>query len=261
MLDEVLRLAKEAGEILSPYYGKLRRGDADRKEGARRDLVSRADVESEQYLLSQIPEADDVLGEEGSRRDRGADRMWVIDPLDGTVNFLHGIPFWCVAIALIEEGEPKAAVVHAPELRQTFAAERGKGCTLNGEPVRVSRTTELAESIVATGFAYRRNEYADNNFDNFSAIGLAAAGVRRMGSAAIDMAYTASGRLDGFWELHLYPWDMAAGTLLIREAGGKVTDFRGSEELRKIVFGRNIVATNGHIHEAVCARLSPLKEL
>ncbi|MHC4547138.1 MAG: inositol monophosphatase family protein [Planctomycetota bacterium] len=260
VLDDACRLAAEAGEILAAFYGRLRRGDAERK-GTRRDLVSEADLASQRHLTQHIPASDDILSEEGRSRDRGAPRRWVIDPLDGTVNFLHGIPFWCVSLAVVEQDRLVAGVVHAPALRQTFAAAAGQGCALNGGPVEVSQTAELAESILATGFAYRRNELADHNFDNFTTLGLAAAGIRRMGSAALDLAYLACARFDGFWELHLNAWDVAAGTLLVREAGGRVTDFFGSEELEPVLFGRHIVASNGCLHEALRERLAPLRGL
>jgi myo-inositol-1(or 4)-monophosphatase len=257
-LETAIRLARGAGEILLSHHGKLRRADAERK-GTRRDLVSRADVEAEEFLRGEIPEGDDILGEEGTARATGAARRWIVDPLDGTVNFLHGIPFWCVSIAAVESGELAAGVVHAPEIGHTWTAARGEGCRLDGEPVRVSETSELAESIVATGFAYRRNELPDHNFDNFTTVGLAAAGVRRMGAAAIDLALLASGTLDGFWELHLNAWDVAAGTLLIREAGGRVTDFHGSEALDDVLFARHIVASNGRVHEELRGKLAPLR--
>jgi myo-inositol-1(or 4)-monophosphatase len=253
-------LATGAGEILTSHYGRLRREDAAHKT-TRRDLVSQADLESQRFVTERIPAADDILAEEGSSRDSGAHRRWVIDPLDGTVNFLHGLPFWCVSLAVVDSGELVAAVVHAPELGQTFYAAVGEGAFCNGEPVSVSATPELAESILATGFAYRRNELPDNNFDNFTALGLAAAGVRRMGSAALDLSYVASGRLDGFWELHLEAWDVAAGTLLVREAGGTVTDFGGADELDAVLFRRHVVASNGRIHAAIRERLAPLRGL
>lgn len=258
LVDRAADLARGAGALLLSHYGTLRRADADRK-GARRDLVSRADVESERYLLDAIPAGDDVLSEEGSSRDTGARRKWVIDPLDGTVNFLHGIPNWGVSIGVIEDGELAAAAVHAPELDLTVTAAAGEGCFCNGAPARASGTSELAEAIVATGFAYRRNELPDHNFDNFTAIGMQAAGIRRMGAACLDLAYLACGRLDGFWELHLNAWDVAAGILLVREAGGRVTDFTGDEDLDACLFRRHIVATNGSIHEAIRERLAPLR--
>lgn len=253
-------LAAGAGEILASHYGHLRREDAARKSSGR-DLVSRADLEAQRFLVERIPAADDILAEEGSSRHTGARRRWVVDPLDGTVNFLHGLPFWCVALAVIEGDDLVAAVVHAPELGQTFWAAPGTGTFCNGEPVSVSATPDLAESILATGFAYRRNELPDDNFDNFTTLGLAAAGIRRMGSAALDLSYVACGRLDGFWELHLEAWDVAAGTLLVREAGGQVSDFGGAADLDAVLFRRHIVASNGHIHGAIRDRLAPLREL
>lgn len=259
-LDETLALARGAGDLLAGHYGKLRRSDAHRK-GSRRDLVSRADLESQAWLLERIPAADDVLAEEGADRDRGARRRWVIDPLDGTVNFLHGLPFWCVSIALVEDGRLAAAAVAAPELRQVFHAAAGAGAFLNGERIAVSKTADLAEAILATGFAYARNELPDHNFDNFTTLGLAAAGIRRMGAAALDLAYVAAGRLDGFWEPHLHAWDVAAGILLVREAGGRVTDFAGAEDLDALLFRRHLVASNGPLHEAIRGRLAPLRAL
>lgn len=260
MIERAEELARGAGEILMRYAGRLHRADADRK-GTQRDLVSEADVASERFLVAGIPDSDDILAEEGSDRDTGAARRWVIDPLDGTVNFLHGIPMWCVSIGVIEDGELAAGVVHAPALGHTWTAAKGQGCFLDGKPARVSATGELSEAIVATGFAYRRNELPDHNFDNFERIGMAAAGVRRMGAAAVDLAFLASGTLDGFWELHLNAWDVAAGILLIREAGGRVSDFRGAEDLEPVLFGRHVVASNGHLHEALRGKLAPLRGL
>ena len=261
LLAEVVDSARAAGDLLQSLYGGLRRQDAERKGGRHRDLVSRADRETERLLVDRIPASDDVLGEEGSLRATGADRCWVVDPLDGTVNYLHGIPFWAVSIAVVEGGDAVAAVVHAPELDQTFTAAKDQGCRLNGEAVGVSATASVGDAVLGTGFAYNRDEVPDNNLDNWTTMALAAAGLRRMGAASLDLAYTACGRLDGFWELHLEPWDVAAGTLLVREAGGRVSDFRGAEDLDSILQGRNIVASNGRIHDEMRSRLSPLRAL
>jgi len=262
LLLQAVELAAAAGELLASYYGDLGRGDADRKGGVRRDLVSKADREAERLVFEGIPAADDAIGEEGSERATGAERCWIVDPLDGTVNYLHGIPFWAVSIAVVEAGELVAAVVHAPALGETFTAERGRGCRLNERPVAVSSTTDIADAVLATGFPYDRNELADNNLDNWATMALAAAGLRRFGAAALDLAYTACGRLDGFWELHLSPWDAAAGTLLVREAGGVVSDFSGAEGLDAVLYGRNIVATNGDpLHRDIRRRLAPLQEI
>jgi myo-inositol-1(or 4)-monophosphatase len=254
-------MARGAGELLSTYYGRLRRGDAERKGGRRRDLVSVADHEAERYLIDRIPATDDVLAEEGSERNEGGQRRWVVDPLDGTVNFLHGIPFWCISIAVVDDHELSAAVVHAPVLAQTFTATRGGGCFLNGEKVEVSRTAQIGEAILATGFAYNRNEVPDNNVDNWATMALEAAGLRRMGSAALDLAYVACGRLDGYWELHLSPWDVAAGALLVREAGGRVSDFSGREDVESVIGSRHVIGSNGALHEEIRSRLAPLRGL
>ncbi|MCZ6786622.1 MAG: inositol monophosphatase family protein [Planctomycetota bacterium] len=259
--SEVVRVARSAGDILRAHYGTLSRANAAYKEGERRNLVSQADLEAERHLLSCIPEKDDVLSEEGNSRDRGAARKWVIDPLDGTVNFLHRIPFWAVSVALIEDGALVAGAVHAPVLDETFSAGAGEGAFLNDERIRVSGTAELGDAILATGFAYGRDTLPDRNVDNFSTLVLASAGIRRMGAAAIDLAYVACGRLDGFWELHLNAWDVAAGILLVREAGGRVTDFLGGDALDSLLFSRHILATNGPIHASVKMRLAPLKAL
>ncbi len=260
-LEQAEALARGAGELLSRHYGRLRRADASRKEGVRRDLVSAADLDAERSIVAGIPAADDILGEEGARRDRGADRCWVVDPLDGTVNFLHGIPYWCVSIGVVEGGALAGGVVHAPELGETFTVEAGGGARLNGEPIRVSPTADLRDAMLATGLAYRRNELPDHNLDNIQTLAMACADLRRLGAAALDLAWVACGRLDGFWELHLNPWDVAAGILLVREAGGEVTDFRGARGVHALLHGGHLLASNGRIHEAIRGRLAPLRGL
>jgi myo-inositol-1(or 4)-monophosphatase len=256
MVETAAALAREAGDLLLRHFGTLRRADAQRKGGRRRDLVSRADVEAEELLHSRIPAGDDIVAEEGHSRARGARRTWIVDPLDGTVNFLHGIPVWCVSIGIVEEGALAAAVVHAPAMGETFAAEAGKGATRNGEPIRVSGTSDLADSLLATGFAYDLDRRPDDNLGHFSDLTRASAGTRRLGSAALDLAYVACGRFDGFWELHLNPWDVAAGLLLVREAGGRVSDFAGDDRLDRLLGGGNLVASNALVHEAIRARLA-----
>jgi myo-inositol-1(or 4)-monophosphatase len=260
LVGDAEALARGAAALLSGFYGKLRRSDATSK-GARRDLVSEADLASQKYLLDRIPAADDVLSEEGASRSTGASRRWVIDPLDGTINFLHAMPNWCVSIGVVERGQIAAAAVCAPELRQVYTATAGGGAFCNGERIRVSGTTDIADAILATGLAYRRNELPDHNLDNMTTLGFACADLRRLGAAAVDLCYVASGRIDGFWELHLNAWDVTAGVLLVREAGGRVTDFRGSEKLENVLSGRHLLASNGHIHEQIRSRLAPLRGL
>ena len=260
MLDEIVRMSREAGDVLMEYYGRVGTADAQQKGERRRDLVSAADFAAEELILSRVPAGDAVLAEESGRRE-GSGRQWVIDPLDGTINFLHGLPMWCVSIAVVENDDLAAAVVHAPALGMTFTARAGCGSRLNGGPVTVSAVAELEDAILATGFPYNRNEVPDNNLDNVPRVGAVAAGLRRFGSAALDLSLTAAGRLDGYWELHLNAWDVAAGILLVREAGGRVSDFHGGEALDGLLHGRHIVASNGHIHESLRGRLAPLREL
>ena len=255
-LEFATDVAREAGEILMAQLGRLDSARVTKK--GRIDLVTEADVQSERYILGRIqnefPEHD-VYAEETERLDRGRDYCWIIDPLDGTTNFVHGFPFFSVSIALLHKHEPEIGVVYAPYLDEMFAAAVGKGARRNDERIQVSRTTDLVDSLLATGFAYRLAETPDNNIDNFTRLLLEAQGIRRPGSAAIDLAYVACGRLDGFWELHLKPWDVAAGALLVTEAGGRVTDFTNGQ---KHLYGSNIVATNGFIHASLTSRLAKI---
>jgi myo-inositol-1(or 4)-monophosphatase len=258
--NELVAVAHRAGELLLTHYGRLGTADATRKGDRRRDLVSAADVAAEKLILSAVPRGDRVLAEESGER-AGNGRYWIVDPLDGTINFLHGIPVWCVSIATVEDGELAQGVVHAPALGMTFAASKGEGASLNGEAIAVSTVAEIGDAILATGFPYARDTVRDNNLDNVPRVGIAAGGLRRMGSAAIDLAFTAAGKLDGYWELHLSAWDVAAGILLVREAGGRVSDFHGAETLEKLLYGRHIVASNQLLHEQVRERLAPLVDL
>ncbi len=223
-LERAVALAKGAGEILLSRFGRLAADEVGSKSD-RRDLVTAADLASEAFLLeglrAEFP-GDDILAEESGAHGEGSEARWYVDPLDGTVNFVHGLPMFAVSIARVRDGRPELAVVHLPRLGETFAAARGAGATLDGRPISVSASTEPRESIYATGFPYRRNELADNNLENFGRMFLNQRGVRRMGSAAVDLAYVAAGRIDAFWELHLSPWDVAGGALLVEEAGGVV---------------------------------------
>jgi myo-inositol-1(or 4)-monophosphatase len=182
--------------------------------------------------------------------------VWIVDPLDGTVNFVQGIPMFAVSLGYVEDGRPLAGVVHLPVLEQTFLGAPGSGAFEGDRPISVSVTPVLDSAVVATGFAYTRNEVADDNFENLRRVGLEARGIRRMGSAAIDLAYVASGRLDGFWELHLSPWDVAGGGALVEAAGGRVTDRRGGTDW---LFGGHLVATNGLLHAGLQDALGPLE--
>lgn len=247
--------AREAGEFLLSTLGKLDAATIGRKS-ARRDLVTEADVGSERLLVARLREAfpDHAIEAEEEVQDAPAKAgpRWFLDPLDGTINYVHALPCFAVSMGLFVDGEPAVAVVHAPRLGETFTAVRGGGAHLNGEPIHVSGTTELADAILASGFPYRRNELEHDNLANWSEFFYDVRGMRRMGSAAIDLAYTAAGRFDGYWELHLAPHDVAAGALLVREAGGVVTDADGGEDWLR---GGHIVAGGRAVHGAIRGRI------
>jgi myo-inositol-1(or 4)-monophosphatase len=244
-LEIVEQIAREAGEILREGYG--RRPAADAKRTAT-DLVTEFDRRSEERIVQRLHTAfpgDQILGEEGGLVGAAAPRRWLVDPLDGTTNYAHGLPIFCVSIGLEVDGALELALVYAPALALTFAARRGAGAACNGAPIQVSDETDLARSLLSTGFPYDRQTSPDNNFDQFLAFKRRAQAVRRLGSAALDLAFVARGSLDGFWEMKLKPWDLAAGALLVTEAGGRVTGWMG--EPLSLDKGA-IVASNGMIH-------------
>lgn len=221
--DQVEAIARAAGQVLMDSFDQL---DASRirSKSAARDLVTDVDVKAEQLILQHIQQKfpdDGVYAEESGVERLDAKHVWYVDPLDGTTNFVHSLPMFGVSIARVTAGEPDVAVVFLPRLDECFTAARGHGTQLNGVPVQVSSSTELLRSLLATGFPYRRHVLLDNNLENFNRLFLNQRGIRRMGSAAADLAYVACGRLDAFWELHLGPYDVAAGGLLVREAGGE----------------------------------------
>ena len=244
-LQPMQELAREAGALLMSYFGKVSieyKGDAD--------LVTVADRTSEKLIVEHIrqqwPEHD-IMGEEGSRRETGSDYRWYVDPLDGTTNFAHGYPVFCVSMGVEYKSERIAGVIYDPTRDEMFAAAMGAGAQLNGRAIHVSRTARLAESLVATGFpSHKRHKNPNIHF--YHQITLRTHGVRRAGSAALDLASVAAGRVDGFWEFNLNPWDTAAGTLIVEEAGGRVTRFDGSPFRMD---SREVLASNGLIHEAL----------
>lgn len=259
MMDAAIEIAREAGALLLERFGRLSGAEIERK--GPRDFVTAADRDAEALITRRLTEAfpeHGILGEEGTRRGVEGSSTWVVDPLDGTTNFVHGIPVFCVSLGLVEAGRPILGVVHAPALGQTFWGARGQGAWEDEKPASVSVTPMLSESLVATGFAYDIDKLPDDNLDNLARIARIARGVRRLGSAALDLAYVASGRLDAFWELHLHPWDVAGGAALVIAAGGKITDFRGGEDWLE---GRNLIATNGMVHAELRRNLAPLKAL
>jgi myo-inositol-1(or 4)-monophosphatase len=206
-----------------------------------------------------LPADHNILAEESGQQGDDQGRLqWAIDPLDGTTNYTHLYPFCSVSIGLMVDSEPHLGVVYDPIHQDLFRGARGLGATLNRQPIRVSATANLARSLLVTGFAYDRRETIDNNYAEFCHFTHLTQGVRRGGSAAIDLAYVACGRLDGYWERGLSPWDIAAGVVIVREAGGQVTGYRG--ELLDVYSGR-LLATNGHLHESMQQVLEQVKPL
>ncbi len=229
-------------------------------KGERRNLVTDADRASEAEVLRVLAELrpdDVVMAEESAPEALQEARYWCVDPLDGTNNFAQGIPLFCVSVALVIDGLPRVGVVHAPLLREVHATAGGPPtligrATLNGEAVSVSDTAEVADAIFATGFAYDRENLPDDNTANFRSVLMACRGMRRGGSAAHDLAWVACGRLDGYWELWLNPWDLAAGAALVRAAGGVVSDMSGGDAW---LSGAHIAATNGRVHAELLSLL------
>lgn len=242
--------ARAAGQVLREHLGHV----AVEYKGAI-DLVTEADREAERVIISRIRAAfpeHGFLAEESGRDKADSDWVWLIDPLDGTTNYAHGLPLFAVSIALQAQGELVIGVVYDPLRDELFSAEKGNGAWLNETPLKVSDQHQLQRSLLVTGFPYSIKETDHHNLDHFANFLMEAQAVRRLGSAAIDLAYVAAGRMDGYWEVSLNAWDMAAGALLVTEAGGRVTDLRGRPFH---VEGRQILATNGHLHEPMLAVL------
>lgn len=249
-------IAERVHEIQMRYFDRLQNDDIERKGNRRRDLLTIADTESERAVIDAVHERfpdHGILGEESGADLRDSEWVWIIDPVDGTTNFARSFPFFAASIGCWHKGEPVLALIEAPYLRERFVAERGAGAFLNGRKLSVSQTPDIAQSILATGFAYVRNEVERNNVDNFSRLILKSHDIRRPGAASLDMAYVAAGRFDAFWEPYLKPWDVAAGCLMVQEAGGRVSDFAGDDDW---LFGQNLVASNGRVHDELRAELS-----
>lgn len=254
-LAVALEGARASGAILLEHFGRLDPRAIGTKTSPR-DLVTAADVASERALVARLRAAfpgHAIEAEEEVHDARDDERpRWFLDPLDGTVNFVHRLPAFAVSIALHWRGTPQVAVVHAPRLGETFHARAGGGAWCGAERLSVTKTAALGDAILATGFPYRRGEGLCDNLDNLNRFYREVRDLRRMGSAAVDLAYVAAGRLDGFWELALAPHDVAAGALLVREAGGVVQDADGGEDWLR---GGHIVATGPALFECVRSRV------
>jgi len=259
-LDIATEAALAAGVVLQDYLGKLE--DAITEKGRPGDLVTAADKASEQVILEVLrrhfPQHSILAEESGKLGNQDNEFLWAIDPLDGTTNYAHQYPCFAVSIGLLINGVPKVGVIYDPFRDELFRAAAGLGATRNRRPIRVSQTAELSKSLLVSGFAYDRRETADNNYAEFCHLTHLTQGVRRDGAAALDLAYVACGRVDGYWERGIAPWDVVAGIILVQEAGGNVTAYDGSP--MKIESGR-ILATNGYLHNSLSQELMQVPRL
>jgi myo-inositol-1(or 4)-monophosphatase len=249
MLTTAVKAARKAGSIITRASFELDKLTIRRKR--QNDFVSEVDDAAEDAIISTLRDAypgHGIIAEESGERDAKAEYVWVIDPLDGTTNFLHGVPQYCVSIGLLHRGRPQQAVVYDPNRNEIFTATRGAGAFLNDRRIRASRVDKIDDALIGTGFPFRQIEHLDAYLRMLRAMTLRCSGIRRPGSAALDLAWVAAGRFDGFWELGLSPWDMAAGTLLVREAGGLVGDLNGED---KHLESGEIVASNPKIFSAM----------
>ncbi|MEL7512773.1 MAG: inositol monophosphatase family protein [Cyanobacteria bacterium J06554_3] len=260
-LDIATEAASAGGAVLQYYWGNL---SNIQQKGRPGDLVTEADKAAEKEVLSvlnrHLPNHAILAEESGSlSAQSGADAeglLWAVDPLDGTTNYAHQYPFCGCSVGLLIDGKPAVGAIFDPVHNALFRAAKGLGATCNRQPINVSDTASLAESLLVTGFAYDRRETIDNNYAEFCHLTHLTRGVRRGGSASIDLAFVACGRLDGYWERGLSPWDVAAGVILVEEAGGRVTAYDQGEF--NIKSGR-ILATNGHVHRELSETLIEIK--
>jgi myo-inositol-1(or 4)-monophosphatase len=261
-LTVATQAAEAGGEVLQSFWGKLE----NVQEKTPGNLVTEADTASERMVLdilkTAFPEHRILAEESGASGEITSSYVWAVDPLDGTTNYAHHFPVFSVSIGLLFEGQPIVGVVYNPITDELFTAGLGLGAflTQNGQSqsIRVSKTKQVADSLLATGFAYDRREVKDNNYAEFCHFTQVTQGVRRLGSAALDLAYVAAGRFDGYWERGLSPWDMVAGIVLVLEAGGQVSGY--DQSAINIPSGR-VLATNGLLHEAMSQTLSRITPL
>ena len=249
VLDLAVQLAREAGAIQRERYET---NFEIRTKSAAIDLVTEVDHACEKQIVDAVSKQrpdDAIVAEEGSGSDReGAEWRWIIDPLDGTTNYAHGYPRFCVSIGIEHRDERTVGVVYDPLLDELYCAVRGDGATLNGRKLQVSSEADFDRALIATGFAYDVRKSPEDNIDRFASVVKKARAIRRDGSAALDLCYVAAGRLDGFWELKLHPWDVAAGLLMVDEAGGRTSDLSGGRAPRT---GHEVAASNGQLHDTL----------
>ena len=253
MTDIAIQAAQAAGQILNQHFGKVPQGAIRQK--TKNDFLSFVDEQAEQAIIetirSRFPEHAFLAEESGKSQNQSAFR-WIIDPLDGTKNYLSGIPVFAVSIALQQKNELVLGVIYDPMRNELFRAERGKGSYLNDKPIHVSSKEKLSDCLLATGFPFKAKHLLPQYLKAFEAVFNHSVGMRRLGAAAIDLAYVAAGHFDAFWELGLSPWDVAAGAVLIREAGGSVTDFWLGE---RFLFEHYLLSGNGRIQQELSGLL------
>ena len=247
MLTVAREAALEAGKFLKYNVGKVRH--IERKLGQETNLVTEIDKQAEALIIKKIKQhypSHDILAEESGKHNVQSEYRWIIDPLDGTTNYTHSLPIFCVSIGVELNGAIVAGVIYDPSADEMFTAEKGGGAFLNGKKIHVSSNDALINSLLVTGFPYNVKENPNHVVEHFVNLLMEGQGVRRLGSAALDLAYVAAGRLDGYWEVFLNPWDKAAGILLVQEAGGVVTDFKNKPAN---IYEPSTLATNGKIHQ------------
>ena len=251
-LTDLIALTRQAGEILRTSFGQILHVD---HKGVI-DLVSEADHRSEQFLLDHIRQhflGDEIMAEESGGIAGSGEHTWYIDPLDGTINYVHGLPIYSVSVAYAEKGNLTLGVVYDPMRDECFSAQSGAGAWLNGQPIHPSTSPDLDQALLVTGFPYDIRTNPDNNLDHYAHFALHSQGVRRLGSAALDLCYVACGRFDGFWEIRLNPWDVAAGALIAREAGAIVTNLNGGDDFMSPP--QSVLAANAWIHPSMLRQL------
>ncbi len=248
MINDIINIAKEAGGIIKDGFGKSFQIEFKTGEN---NLVTDIDKASESLIINFVQKkypSHGILAEEGGGMNSNAEYVWVIDPLDGTTNFAHSLPIFAVSIGVQKKGETIAGVVYDVMNDIIYSAEKNSGAFSNNEKIYVSGRETLSQSVLVTGFPYDIKDNPGKAFERFELLTKSSRGMRRLGSAAIDFCYLAKGVFDGFWEVHLHPWDICAGKLIVEEAGGKVTDFKGN---RINIFSKKILSTNGKIHNEI----------
>lgn len=254
MLNIAIRAARSAGDLINRSADSVGKIQIDQK--GKNDFATEVDRLAEQEIIRTIRGAypDHAILAEESGAYSGNDYIWVIDPLDGTTNFLHGFPQYAVSIALKHKGRIEIGVVYDPTRNELFTATRGAGAMLNNRRIRVTPQNSLKGALLGTGFPFKKQQYLDSYLDMFRALFIDSAGIRRAGAAALDLAYVAAGRMDGFWEIGLHEWDMAAGALLIQEAGGVITDFSFNDQYLNT---GNIITANPKLHQIMYQKIEP----